>query len=281
MHVEHQAPRQSSQPQKVTGAELHATAFVALGVMAISYYKRTNLCARIQLKAHGPDQRTVPGQFDCGYVALCRELQNKPSQDLSNVKKATKRRLFKGFGEPPAWAQSVRPAPATKSDGALLRAADVPVKIVSPVSPSVGSVGAATWFDPVNLRKAGAEEGSDLRSAEVKLGRVAVIFALADMVQYDWKMPSLDGGPTDLSALPSAPGAILAFLLLTGSLEYEDWRQVHGRKPDHVGNPTGFGLYRKEISQMEINGGRLGILTAIGTVAAELLTSNGVMPFGL
>merc|ERR1719211_1007737 len=117
-----------------------------------------------------------------------------------------------------------------------------------PFNPSkqVGAMAPLGFFDPLGFAKVGDEEGfNNLRAAEIKHGRVAMMAALGAVVQHLVKFPGFEKVPAGLSAVTSAPGTygFIALLLLSAGIELAVWKQDPAKEPGNFGNPVGFGSY--------------------------------------
>merc|ERR1712037_228499 len=77
------------------------------------------------------------------------------------------------------------------------------------------------FFDPLGFTKVGDKEGfNNLRAAEIKHGRVAMMAALGAVVQHFVKFPGFDKVPAGLKAVTSEPGTygFIALLLLAPTM---------------------------------------------------------------
>merc|ERR1719411_2113260 len=73
------------------------------------------------------------------------------------------------------------------------------------------------FFDPAGFTKTGDEAGfRNLRAAELKHGRVAMMAAVGGVAQHYIKFPGFDKVPAGMDALTTAPGTygfVVLFLL--------------------------------------------------------------------
>jgi hypothetical protein len=151
-----------------------------------------------------------------------------------------------------------------------------------PFNPSkqVGALAPLGFFDPLGFSKAGDKEGfNNLRAAEIKHGRVAMMAALGAVVQHLVKFPGFEKVPAGLSAVTSAPGTygFIALLALGAGFELVIWKQDPKKEPGNFGNPVGWGSYDDDMRNKEINNGRFAMFAALGIIAADLLTGKDAL----
>merc|ERR1719264_2009036 len=151
-----------------------------------------------------------------------------------------------------------------------------------PFNPSmqVGAMAPLGFFDPLGFTKVGDKEGfNNLRAAEIKHGRVAMMAALGAVVQHLVKFPGFEKVPAGLSAVTSGPGTsgFIALLLLSAGIELAVWKQDPAKEPGNFGNPVGFGSYDDEMRNKEINNGRFAMFAALGIIAADLVTGKDAL----
>mmetsp|Transcript_54880 Transcript_54880/g.95964 ORF Transcript_54880/g.95964 Transcript_54880/m.95964 type:complete len:241 (-) Transcript_54880:351-1073(-) len=162
-----------------------------------------------------------------------------------------------------------------------------PVQAPPPFDPAaqVGAMPPLGFFDPAGFCKKGDKDGfRNLRAAEIKHGRVAMMAALGGVAQHFVKFPGFDGVPSGLSAVTTAPGTygFVALFLVAGALELGLWTEDPSKEPGNFGDPAGLGQYNTEMRQRELNNGRFAMFAAIGIISAELLTGkDAVEQFGL
>merc|ERR1719229_514030 len=141
------------------------------------------------------------------------------------------------------------------------------------------------FFDPAGFTKTGDEAGfRNLRAAELKHGRVAMMAAVGAVVQHYVKLPGFEKVPSGLAAVTSAPGSygMIALFLLAGALELGLWTEDPSKEPGNFGDPLGLGQYNEEMRAREVNNGRFAMFAAIGIISAELLTGkDAIEQFGL
>jgi len=83
------------------------------------------------------------------------------------------------------------------------------------------------YFDPLGFCKVGDEAAfRNLRSAEMKHGRVAMMAAVGAVAQAAFQFPGFESVPKGLGAVLSAPGTygFAALFLLSGALELTVWK---------------------------------------------------------
>merc|ERR1719471_2356240 len=136
------------------------------------------------------------------------------------------------------------------------------------------------FFDPAGFSKVGDEEGfRNLRAAEIKHGRVAMMAALGFVIQQYVKLPGFEKVPSGVGALTSPPGTygFAALFAFAGAMELAVWTQDEKKEPGNFGDPLGlsniFG-YDMDMRAKELNNGRFAMFAAIGILSAELLTGK-------
>jgi len=124
----------------------------------------------------------------------------------------------------------------------------------------------------------------NLRSAEIKHGRVAMMAAFGAVVQHYIKFPGFEQVPAGLSAVNVPPGSYggIALFAAVGVLELALWTEDGKKAPGNFGDPLGLDQYTPEMRDREINNGRFAMFAAIGIIAAELYTGkDAIQQFGL
>jgi len=133
------------------------------------------------------------------------------------------------------------------------------------------------YFDPLGFCKKGDEKSfRNLRTAEIKHGRAAMMAAVGAVVQHFIKFPGFEGVPSGLSAVNTPPGSYGAIVLFAaaGALELGPWAEKEGRAPGDFGDPLGLNQYTEDMRNRELNNGRVAMFAAIGIIAAELYTGK-------
>jgi len=151
-----------------------------------------------------------------------------------------------------------------------------------PFNPAVqvGAMAPLGFFDPAGFCKEGDEAGfRNLRAAEIKHGRVAMMASIGAVAQHYIKFPGFDSVPSGLLALADAPGIIGMFLIVcaAGVLELGAWKENPSREPGNFGDPFNVGMYDVEMRSRELNNGRFAMFATFGIISAELLTGKDAM----
>ncbi|CAK9009343.1 unnamed protein product [Durusdinium trenchii] len=152
-------------------------------------------------------------------------------------------------------------------------------------STQIGAMAPLGYFDPAGLCKKGDEATfRQLRAAELKHGRVAMMAAVGAVAQHYVKFPGFESVPSGLAASITGPGSygFVALFALAGILELGAWTESDNKEPGNFGDPLGFSQYTQEWREREINNGRFAMFAAIGIIAAELYTGkDAIEQFGL
>merc|ERR1719343_319386 len=144
-------------------------------------------------------------------------------------------------------------------------------------SVQIGAMAPLGYFDPAGFCKKGDESGfRNLRAAEIKHGRVAMMAAVGAVAQHYIKFPGFESVPAGLSAVLAPPGSygMIALFLAAGALELGVWTENPSKEPGNFGDPVGLNQYTQEMREREINNGRFAMFAAIGIISAELLTGK-------
>ena len=141
------------------------------------------------------------------------------------------------------------------------------------------------FFDPLGFSKVGDKEGfRNLRMAELKHGRVAMMAAVGAVAQHYIKFPGFEKVPAGLAAVTTAPGTygFVVLFLLSGFMELAVWTQDPNKEVGDFGDPVGLGMYDLDMREKELNNGRMAMFAALGIISAELLTGkDGIAQLGL
>jgi len=171
-----------------------------------------------------------------------------------------------------------------------LRAANSEAKAPPPPPPfnpasQVGALPPLGFFDPAGFSKVGDKVGfNNLRAAEIKHGRVAMMAALGGVIQHYLKFPGFEAVPAGLGAVSTAPGTygFIALFVLSGAFELAIWTQDANKEPGNFGDPLGLGQYNEDMRNKEINNGRFAMFAALGIVVADLATGkDAIQQFGI
>jgi len=168
-------------------------------------------------------------------------------------------------------------------------------KKVAPFDPAaqVGVTEPLGFFDPLGFCPAG-DPGNyrNLRAAELKHGRVAMMATVGFVAQHFFRIPGFEEAPPGIKAIepiasesgmnivPSVYG--FWFVVAVASIfEYSLWRQDINREPGDFGDPLGLGMYDEGMRNRELNNGRFAMFAAVGIIAAELATGrDAIQQFG-
>jgi light-harvesting complex I chlorophyll a/b binding protein 1 len=149
----------------------------------------------------------------------------------------------------------------------------------------VGALAPLGFFDPAGFSKVGDKAGfQNLRAAEIKHGRVAMMAALGGVIQHYVKFPGFESVPAGLGAVTAAPGTygFIALFVISGVMELAIWTQDANKEAGNFGDPVGLGQYNEEMRNKEINNGRFAMFAALGIAAADLATGkDAIQQFGL
>mmetsp|Transcript_45043 Transcript_45043/g.119004 ORF Transcript_45043/g.119004 Transcript_45043/m.119004 type:complete len:300 (-) Transcript_45043:383-1282(-) len=135
------------------------------------------------------------------------------------------------------------------------------------------------FFDPAGFCKVGDQEAfRNLRSAELKHGRVAMVASLGALIQsVSWlRFPGFEDVPGGLGAVTTAPGTygLGALVLAAGAVEFTVGAQDPEKDPGDFGDPAGLGQNTIEWKHRELNNGRMAMLSISGIIASELATGK-------
>lgn len=152
-------------------------------------------------------------------------------------------------------------------------------------STEVGAMPPLGFFDPAGFCKKGDLDGfRNLRAAEIKHGRVAMMAALGAAVQHYIQFPGFEKVPAGMDAVTTAPGSygFAALVAVSGALELGVWTEDASKEPGNFGDPAGLGQYTQDMRERELNNGRFAMFAAIGIIAADFYTGkDAIEQFGL
>eukprot|EP00931_Biecheleriopsis_adriatica_P063061 TRINITY_DN3813_c0_g1_i3.p1 TRINITY_DN3813_c0_g1~~TRINITY_DN3813_c0_g1_i3.p1 ORF type:complete len:221 (+),score=72.56 TRINITY_DN3813_c0_g1_i3:60-665(+) len=142
----------------------------------------------------------------------------------------------------------------------------------------VGVTAPLGFFDPIGFSKSKADF-RNLRIAEIKHGRVAMMATLGAVIQHYVKLPGFENVPAGLGALTVEPGdkGFDALIVLAGVMELAVWTQDGKKEPGNFGDPAGLGMYTEEMRNKELNNGRMAMVAAFGILTAESFTGKDGM----
>lgn len=141
----------------------------------------------------------------------------------------------------------------------------------------IGVTAPLGFFDPAGFCKRGDENGfRNLRSAEIKHGRVAMMAAVGAVVQHYVKLPGFGSVPSGLAASITVPGniAFIVLFALSGILELGLWTEKSEREPGNFGDPLGLNQYTDDMRNRELNNGRFAMIAGLGILAGEIFTGK-------
>uniref|UniRef100_A0A7S1PRV6 Uncharacterized protein n=1 Tax=Alexandrium catenella TaxID=2925 RepID=A0A7S1PRV6_ALECA len=133
------------------------------------------------------------------------------------------------------------------------------------------------YWDPAGFsKKEDEKEFRNLRAAEVKHGRVAMMAAAGAVAQHFVKFPGFEGAPAGLNAMLTPPGSygVILLLVAAGGVELGLWTESSDKEPGNFGDPLNLGSYDEDMRNRELNNGRFAMFAAIGIIAAELITGK-------
>lgn len=139
------------------------------------------------------------------------------------------------------------------------------------------------YFDPLGFCKVGDEKAfRQMRVAELKHGRVAMLASVGLLVQHYIQFPGLKMAPKGIGAAINSPGAMVALFLLSGVIETINWNLDFKEEPENpvskigdYGNPLQ--VYPENMESMknrELNNGRAAMIATLGILVAELATGK-------
>merc|ERR1719162_2816724 len=132
------------------------------------------------------------------------------------------------------------------------------------------------FFDPLGFSNGDESNFRNLRAAEIKHGRVAMMAAVGAVAQHYLKLPGFENVPGGLSAVTTQPGTygFAALFLVAGALELGVWTESPNKEPGNFGDPLGLNQYTEDVRGKEINNGRMAMFAAFGIISAELFTGK-------
>merc|ERR1719420_2839058 len=170
-----------------------------------------------------------------------------------------------------------------------MRAAEA-VEAPPPFDPAkqLGVTAPLGFFDPLGFSKVGDEDGfRNLRIAELKHGRVAMMASVGAVVQHYLQFPGFDKVPKGLFAVTEGNGTFgfAALFVASGLFELLLWKDDPMKSVDSIGdygNPFQLGLGEPlgesdGMRDRELNNGRAAMIATLGIVVAELATGKDGM----
>ncbi|CAE8607674.1 unnamed protein product [Polarella glacialis] len=217
-----------------------------------------------------------------------------PAFVLPSTRQGTTQAALRGVAAPSAPAAQAQSLSAPAVAGVLGVAAIVSVASRKPsargaakvvvackafdASAQVGATAPIGFFDPAGFTKDCDEaKWNNLRRAEIKHGRAAMMACLGLLVQSLVKLPGYEDVPAGLAAQWTAPGSstLAVVFFLIGSLEIglSPWSEDTSKPGDH-GDPCNFGNYTLDMRNKELNNGRMAMFAWLGIVSAEYYTGT-------
>jgi len=140
----------------------------------------------------------------------------------------------------------------------------------------VGAMAPLGFFDPLGFAKVGDEAGfRQLRSAELKHGRVAMMASIGALVQHFVRLPFAESARGTFGAVLKEEAQLgIPLLLLVAAMLEGAWREDAAREPGNFGDPMGLNMYSEEMRSKELNNGRMAMLSVLGIFAAEMATGK-------
>mmetsp|Transcript_36577 Transcript_36577/g.77847 ORF Transcript_36577/g.77847 Transcript_36577/m.77847 type:complete len:289 (-) Transcript_36577:82-948(-) len=131
------------------------------------------------------------------------------------------------------------------------------------------------YFDPLGFSKVGDKEGfRNLRAAELKHGRVAMMAAAGIVFQHWFKFPGFEFVPNGLQAAitPPATYGLVAILAAASGVEAFVWVQDPEKEPGDFGDPLKVGQYYMDWRNRELNNCRMAMLSIVAILFTEAVT---------
>merc|ERR1712060_485108 len=136
----------------------------------------------------------------------------------------------------------------------------------------------------LQFAKVGDEAGfRQLRAAELKHGRVAMMASIGALGQHFVKFPFAETARGTFGAVfsPDAQLGLPLLFLVAAGLEGA-WREDASREPGNFGDPMGLNMYSEDMRSKELNNGRMAMISVLGIFVAELATGkDAIEQFGM
>merc|ERR1719436_1817996 len=151
----------------------------------------------------------------------------------------------------------------------------------APFNPAeqVGAMAPLGVFDPLGFAKVGDEAGfRQLRAAELKHGRVAMMASIGALAQHFVRFPFAESARGTFGAVFKEEAQLgIPLLLLVAAMLEGAWREDAAREPGNFGDPMGLNMYSEEMRSKELNNGRMAMISVLGIFAAEVATGKDAM----
>jgi len=218
-----------------------------------------------QLRNHSADQQATGRS---GFTSLAFGAAAASALAVSMQSSASRTRVVRAAEATSTTAEAAEPPPPPPFDPKL----------------EIGVLPPLDYFDPAGFAKVGDKDGfRNLRAAELKHGRVAMMAAAGAVLQHYVHFPGFGDVPNGLSAVTTAPGSygFAALFLLSGALELLVWTQDPNKEVGNFGDPLGLAQYDIDMRNRELNNGRFAMFSALGIIVAELYTGHdGIVQLG-
>lgn len=155
-----------------------------------------------------------------------------------------------------------------------------------PFDPSkqVGAMAPLGYFDPLGFCPVGAPESEEafrqMRSAELKHGRVAMMASIGAVGQHFIRLPpfvSTKGTFTAATSNSDCLWGLVAIVVGCAFLENVAWTDDEEKEPGNFGDPLGLNMYTEEFRNKELSNGRMAMISVLGIWGAELATGKDAM----
>lgn len=133
------------------------------------------------------------------------------------------------------------------------------------------------FFDPLGFAKGKDEaEFRNLRVAEIKHGRVAMMASVGMVIPHFWKVPGFQDVPSGIGAVFTSEGGagFGALFLGAGLHELVLWKDDPSKDAGDFGDPFGFAKEINVERNYEINNGRMAMVAVLGQIVAEVVTGK-------
>lgn len=133
------------------------------------------------------------------------------------------------------------------------------------------------FFDPLGFSKGKDESGfRQLRIAEIKHGRVAMMASLGLVLPHLWRAPGFEEVPSGVGAVSSEMGAagLVALVFGAGFHELVLWKDDESKDAGNFGDPFNVATVINIERNYELNNGRMAMIAVLGEILAELATGK-------
>jgi len=141
------------------------------------------------------------------------------------------------------------------------------------------------FFDPLGFSKDKDEKGfRELRCAELKHGRVAMMASVGAVFQHFVKFPGFENVKGTFGAVLQPAGTLgfVGIFVLSSVLELA-WREDPNSKwAGDYGDPLKVNMMSEEMRNKEVNNGRMAMISCLAIWLAEVVSGKDAMEqFGL